>query len=537
MSVRDMSAVASANERFLAAAEYAQALLARRQEPRPWIEANLQIRTKDRRVIPLHFNPAQVDYYEGRTARDIILKPRQLGFTTLVCALFFADTLLRPNTTSILVAHDLESAQKIFRIVQLFWERLPQAERRRAGKPRFSNRREFHWPRLNSSFFVGTAGNPRFGHGLTINNLHCSEVARWSDPEESLVALLEAVPADGRVILESTANGLGNYFHTLWSEAKAGANGFKPQFYVWWEDPTYALAVDASQVEEIRQSLSESELNLVTRYKLTLEQIAWRRDKQRDLRDRFAQEYPEDDLTCFLASTRGCFDLERLRQAAARIAAAAAPVRVGVIQSKAGDVAIAPGILLVWQKPIEGRIYVIGADVGEGLAGGDASAACVLDRETGAQVAELHGRVPPERFAQQLNLLGRWYNAALLAVERNNHGHSTLNTLRNVCRYPRLYYHVRYDQTGKGKPMLGWPTDQATKPILVDDLAAAIAGEHPLVHSPDLVDECLTFVTTDTGSQEAQEGKFDDRVMAAGIAWQARKRGVSRGTTQRPAGW
>jgi hypothetical protein len=111
-------------------------------------------------------------------------------------------------------------------------------------------------------------------------------------------------------------------------------------------------------------------------------------------------------------------------------------------------------------------------------------------------------------------------------MERNNHGHSTLNTLRNACWYQRLYYHVRYDQTGKGKPMLGWPTDQATKPILVDDLAAAIAGGHLLIHSPDPVDECLTFVTTDSGSQEAQEGKFDDRVMAAGIAWQVRRRRV-----------
>jgi hypothetical protein len=85
--------------------------------------------------------------------------------------------------------------------------------------------------------------------------------------------------------------------------------------------------------------------------------------------------------------------------------------------------------------------------------------------------------------------------------------------------------------------MLGWPTDQATKPILVDDLAAAIAGGHLIVHSSGLVDEGFTFVTTDSGSQEAQEGKHDDRVIAAGIAWQARKRGVSRGTSERPAGW
>ena len=103
--------------------------------------------------------------------------------------------------------------------------------------------------------------------------------------------------------------------------------------------------------------------------------------------------------------------------------------------------------------------------------------------------------------------------------------------------YPRLYYHVRYDQLGKATPVLGWPTDQATKPILVDDLAAAAASGSILIHSAGLIDECLSFVTTDTGAQQSQEGKHDDRVMAAGIAWQARKRAVSKGTSQRPAGW
>jgi len=171
------------------------------------------------------------------------------------------------------------------------------------------------------------------------------------------------------------------------------------------------------------------------------------------------------------------------------------------------------------------------------VAAGDASAACVIDRSSGAQVAELHGRVAPDRFAQQLNLLGRWYNRAMLAVERNNHGHSTLNTLRNVLRYPRLYYHVRYDAMRQAAPILGWPTDQATKPILVDDLAGAILEGALIMRSPGLVDECRSFVIHDTGSQGAQTGKHDDRVIAAGIAWQARKRMVARPIAKRPEGW
>jgi len=180
---------------------------------------------------------------------------------------------------------------------------------------------------------------------------------------------------------------------------------------------------------------------------------------------------------------------------------------------------------------------VIGADVGEGLASGDASCAIVLERESGEQVAELHGRVPPDRFGHLLDALGRWYHQAQLAVERNNHGHSTLNTLRNICHCPRLYWHVRYDVAGKAAPLLGWPTDQSTKPILVDDVAAAIAEASIILHSADLVDECMSFVTTDTGAQQAQEGAHDDRVMAAGIAWQVRKRPVARGLTERPPGW
>jgi len=95
---------------------------------------------------------------------------------------------------------------------------------------------------------------------------------------------------------------------------------------------------------------------------------------------------------------------------------------------------------------------------------------------------------------------------------------------------------VRYDHRRGSQVVLGWPTDQSTKPILVDDLAAAIAEGSVIIHSADLVDECMTFVTTESGSQQTQEGKFDDRVMAAGIAWQLRKRPRSRAISERPYG-
>jgi len=234
------------------------AVLETRRNPRPWIEANLWIRNKRRQVIPFILNEVQVDYHAHATQWDVILKARQQGFTTFVCGRFFADTLLRPNTTSVIVAHDTDSSEKIFRIVQLFWERLPEEERRRVGPPRFSNRREFLWPKINSQFYVGTAGALTFGRGQTINNLHCSEFAFWPKPEEALIALTEAVPADGRIVIESTANGIGNYFHDLWRAAKAGESRFAPHYYVWFESPEYAASVSEEEAgawgEQLRRA-------------------------------------------------------------------------------------------------------------------------------------------------------------------------------------------------------------------------------------------------------------------------------------------
>ena len=224
-----------------AVAELGARVLADRSDPRSWIEANLRIRTKDQRIIPFQFNWPQLDYWPRRTSRDLILKPRQLGFTTLVCGMFFADCVLRPQTTSVIVAHDGDSTERIFRIVKLFWERLPEAERRDLGEPQYSTKRELYWPRNQSCFYVGTAGAKAFGRGMTIQNLHCSEFAFWPHPEESLAALTEAVPAGGRIVIESTANGRDNYFHQLWNECKEPGARFAPHFYTWWRDPTYAM--------------------------------------------------------------------------------------------------------------------------------------------------------------------------------------------------------------------------------------------------------------------------------------------------------
>ena len=128
------------------------------------------------------------------------------------------------------------------------------------------------------------------------------------------MALTEAVSRDGRVVIESTANGMGNFLHELWNEAKSGENNYTPHFYTWWQDPEYRFP------GQVLEDLSEEEVLLQRTHQLSLEQLAWRREKQRDLRASFPQEYPEDDVTCFLAGGRCCFDTRALPAAEQRIA-------------------------------------------------------------------------------------------------------------------------------------------------------------------------------------------------------------------------
>jgi hypothetical protein len=511
-------------------------LQAFRQNPRLFIERFFLIRDKDRRTAPLHFNSAQDDYYRHRTLRDLILKARQMGFTTLICALFLADCLLRENTHAVVVAHTAESAEAIFEIVRFMWRNLPAWWHQNHPATRESST-ELFWETLNSRFSVGTAGSQNFGRSQTINNLLCSEVAHWRKPQEALTSLLAAVPASGCVVLESTPNGVGNYFYDLWQAASRGESAFTPQFYVWWEDPSYRIAGPPLG------PLTKEERDLQERYRLTEDQLRWRREKQRELREKFAQEYPEDPERCFLTTGGGCFSrgalLDMRTQASqwpGRTIQQPIPYCIWYQTGKqqAGLVNPLPGRLTIWKEAEEGHQYVIGADVAAGLESGNYSAAVLLDQETGEQMAEFHGRPRPDLLAHVLSGLAARYRMPWLAVESNNHGGTTLYVLRSQLHYPRLHYY--FDRLRGGKRELGWPTNSRTKPLMIDGLAAAIADRQILIRSPWLIDECLTFVSRD-GELGAEEGKYDDLVIAAAIAWQIRLVPRSRGSTVRPPGW
>jgi hypothetical protein len=463
-------------------------------------EQLLRVRTREGRTAPLRANAAQRAFEQRRGSRNIVLKARQMGLTTWAAARFFLKTITQPGTLTLEVAHTQEAAEEIFRIVHRFLDYLPEELREGALRTSRANVRQIVFPEIDAQYRVVSAGDRNAGRGLTVQNLHCSELARWpGDPAETLAGLRAAMSPEAELILESTPDGVGGCFHEEWQ--KAGETGTVRHFFPWWMERRYrARAVD-------KASLSEEEGELMLRNGLDLEQIGYRRQIRADFRGLARQEYAEDELSCFLASGDSVFELGAIE---ARLQTAPAPVELR-----------RNGELEVWLPPLKGKDYLVAVDPAGGGSEGDYSAAQVLELETGLQCAEFAGHVGGLELARLMTALAAEYNQAWLVVERNNHGSGVLALIENVCGYGRIYR-----QGGQ----TGWLTTSMSRPAALGRLDAGLVERPECFQSRWLLAECRSFVRLPDGGSGARPGTHDDRVMAMAIGLAARAELVGKGS-------
>jgi len=462
-------------------------------------ESLLKVRNKSGEMVALKANPAQKEFELKCGPKNIVLKARQMGISTWVAARFFLSTITRPGTLTVQVAHTQEAAEEIFRMVHRFVENLPQDLKCGALKRSKSNRRQLVFPGLDSEYRVETAG-ANAGRGLTIQNLHCSEVARWgANAADVLASLRAAVPPGGEIVLESTPNGLGGCFYREWQ--RAGETGYVQHFFPWWIDPGYRMDYGAEE-ELMRSPLQEDEVRLMREFGVDRAQIAFRRQVKSNFGMRAAEEFAEDPAMCFLASGSAVFDTGKIET---RLHSVAAP-----LERREN------GRILIWLPSAKGRKYILGVDAAGGGSGGDYACVQVIDRLSGLQCAELYGHYTPEELAAQAAKLGREYNDALMVVERNNHGHAVLAMLERVEKYAPLYGNPRYS---------GWVTTALTRPTMLERFGAILVSNPELFESRRLLEECRTFVRRDDGRIAAAEGAHDDAIMAMAMALAVRDGG------------
>jgi hypothetical protein len=413
--------------------------------------------------------------------------------TTWVAGQFFLKTITHPGTLTVQAAHTQDAAESIFRIVQRFLRCLPPSLCQGALKTSLVSARRMIFPGMDSEYRVETAGAPNAGRGLTITNLHCSEVARWpGDAGEILQGMRAALSPKGELVLESTPMGAAGCFWKEWQDA--ASTGMVQHFFPWWLEDGYV----GRAVEGI--SLNDVERRLVQEHGLSPEQIGYRRNMQASFRGLARQEYAEDATECFLASGECIFDTAAIDN---RLREIGLPIEERENQQ-----------LRVWLKPVKGREYLVAVDPAGGGLDGDYSVAQVIDLGTGLQCAELQAKLELLDLARKVDELAREYNNALLVVERNNHGSGVLAYLKGVCRYQRLHMVAGQE---------GWLTSSMTRPLMLGRLGSALVESPELFSSARLLRECRSFVRHRSGRAEAQAGEHDDCVMAMAIALTVRE--------------
>lgn len=486
--------------------------------------------------MPLRFNTAQEKLYEiireeheKGPVRIVVLKGRQMGCSTMIEGVFFADSATAVNADTLIMAHDDEATRHLFEMNRLFFDELPEpmkpmlaasnAQELVFENPTKDQREKKANPGLRSRIRCVTAGSKGAGRSFTFRNVHGSEVAFWPNFLRTHVAVMQAVPneRDTCVIYETTANGM-NEFKAFWDDAVAGRNGFRAVFLPWYLDAEYQMPVTATD-------WTDAEKDLLA-FGLTPEQLTWRRWCIRTNcagdEEMFRQEYPTTPEEAFLTTGRPFFDNARLA-----LVPGEAPKHVGWFEYTEAESGKpenivwhedARGYIRIWEEPEPGKPYVLGADsAGDGT---DRFTAHGIDNVTGMQVCEYENPVSERLFARQLWCLGMYFNAALLALEVNYGSYA--ETVLEDWGYPLLYQRQRYDSIRKEfVSAYGFRTDGKTRPLAVGTIRTVMAETPEAVRSKWTLRQMLNFQYDEHGKPQGI-GDHDDLVLAAAICHMAR---------------
>jgi hypothetical protein len=465
--------------------------------------------------MPFKFNEAQTivntaiekQLKETGKVRVIILKARQMGLSTYTTARVFWKSYFNSHNKSVVMAHDSATSDTLFSMSKNTIDNMPEEFR---PKFRKSNAKEIIFEHNDSGYRLYTAGAPEAGRGTTPTIAHLSEVAFWVHDVKILAGLFQGISqADGtEVILESTANGVGNEFHRLWTGAVAGENEYLPIFVPW-----YLMSEYRRKAPEGFEKTIEEEI-VAKRFELDDDQMYWRRLKISESgADKFKQEYPATAEEAFIASGSNVFNLEKLNKLVPQPILAK---REFNFEQKMMEEA-RQGSIEIFKFPSFDDSFAIGADVSLGV-GRDSSAAVVMNAKRQICAVYKNNTIDPSQYGDLLFYLGRYYNNALLAVESNSMGIATLNRLTQM-RYVNLYYQTKVANVSKEEgTRVGWRTTSASKPMMIGFLKNAIEQDDIWIPSRIIINELMNYVADDNGKTNASTGFTDDTVIATAIA-------------------
>ncbi|CRY60451.1 bacteriophage terminase large subunit [Yersinia kristensenii] len=519
-----------------------------------WRLNNLyKIVNEDGELVTFRMRPAQRELFKNMHYRNIILKARQLGFSTGIDIYLLDQALFNKNLSCGIIAQDLPAAGEIFSTkISVPFDNLP--------------------PWLRATFQISTrreganGGHIEFAHGSkirvstsfrsgTVQRLHISEhgkiCAKYpAKAKEVRTGTLNAIKDGCIVFIESTAEGVGGDFHTMSTRAMdlgqlnlpLTSQDYKFHFFAWWQDPKYQTSVPTgglrlSKYHQAYFAAVEQAMGIT----LLDEQKQWYIRKEIEQQEEMKQEFPSTPSEAFLTSGRRVFAAINVMQAEGQCQSPLLVYDIEPVTGKRTKVqALRAGNaeelqrtllnhLLVWELPDPDEDYAIGGDVAEGLENRDRSSFDVVKKSSGEQVAHWFGYLDAELFAQLMAHVGRWYNTAFIGPERNNHGHAVIQKLREVYPHRAIYSEQYLDRDHDDEtPKLGWLTTAQSKPVIIEGLKSLLRENASGVRWIGTINELNTYVYDARGRMNAQTGCFDDQVMSYAIAQEMRARMPAR---------
>lgn len=460
-------------------------------------------------------------YNLGLPVRIIVLKGRQLGISTATEGVLFNWCFIHPGSHSLVLAHNTDSSRNLFSMAHTMWENW-------ALKPLFTEKhssiKELSWVETRSSMRVMTARSKAGGRSFHYQAVHCSECAFWDDPKSLMVGLNQSVPYKHGtvVIIESTANGIGNWYHDEWVKATNGDSVYTPLFFPWYLHSEYDIPETTLRYED----LVEEEREILKDYSnkgMTIGKLAWRRRtiKNTCLNDinQFKQEFPLTPSEAFLSTGTNVFPLNKLEQCYK-------PRRGvrGMLTNNNGKIEFVKDIsgpLTIYKWPSKDTVkgkYVVAGDPSR-TTYGDGACIQVLNRFTLEQVAVWHGHIDPIPFGHKIIELGFFYNTALVNCEMEGPGYGTIAVLLQLG-YPDVWRHRWADKApGKVSTSYGWSSNYQRKHWAVDQTIFVIGQNGLIIHDEETYNQMRNYVVLTGGEMgPASEDGYDDAVVALMIS-------------------
>lgn len=474
----------------------------------------------------------------GKGVRMILLKARQWGGSTLVLMyMAWIQLVLQRNWNSIICGHKRSTSSVIkgmyTKLLQHYPKRLLDDDKPLEFKTFEGNTNAKIITGRDCLVLMGTAQVDDVVRGYDIAMAHMSEVAFWPsstmrNPEDVMRSVDGSLLVGGLTVevLESTANGIGNYFHNEWLLSVNGETDKHAVFIPWYEIEIYRLPVDEAEIADLWKSFDDYERNL-WRIGCTLEMIKWYHEKRKSYQShhKMMAEFPTNSTEAFSTSGRCVFSLSRLDAMRTQCCEPLAKGELKKVNGKWRIIDEGKPRLKVWKMPTTDRLeskYVVGVDIGGRSASADYSVISVIDCHDRIceTVAQWRGHIDHDLLIEKAIAIASFYNQALLVVESN-----TLETHASDGKSAYLLRRLKDEYSNvfrrKTEPhgfKVGFQTNVLTKAQVVNHLVTMVREGLLVEHDSDAIDEMSWFEERLGGGFGAIDGKHDDMVMSRGIA-------------------